>query len=306
MLKEGLRSEFPAVFAVAGRARRISVPTTSPVIAALYAIGFRWLCASLLQGALTVALLVWTPPRFDAVLLQGALAVVALTGATAVAQRAGGLRASLLFFVAVAAGEIGGQVINAHARERLCAIQLACFDLPAFSRWPWHLLVGSVLGLLLARATVAGASRPSGVLLGASALALAVPLLRLVVEPFGGPIGEDAYRRFIVVQIGTLLAALLAGAIVGRFSRRLWPSLALFVAVFLLPWTYTLRFSILGPHPPLALERDWLLFAPVFEVSLLITAALISRAQSTRLNGIATADDAAERVVGGPRQSPER
>lgn len=72
MLKEGLRSEFPAVFAVADRARRISVPTARPVVAFLYAIGFRWLCAGLLQGAVTVVFLVWTPPRFDAVLLQAA------------------------------------------------------------------------------------------------------------------------------------------------------------------------------------------------------------------------------------------
>ena len=278
MLSEGLRTEFPELFAFARRLRRIPVPVAPPLVAALYGVGTHWLGASLLQGLVATVLSVWTLPPLQ---FQFApmIALVAMAAAIAVTQRSSGVRASLLFIGAVASGEVVGRLLLIHDRDALCQALPTCNYFPTPYAPPWHLAVGVLLGLVLTRGTQPGSAQRSGVLLGAAAVALSYPLLRVLTEPMGLPLGEDGYRKLVVFQVGGAIAAVAAGALVARYSRTLWPALAVFAGAFLLPWVmFTLRTSIFIPRPPVSLERDWLLFTPVLSFVLLAGAAIIVRA----------------------------
>ena len=278
---EGLRAEIPEVFALAGRIPRPAVPAAGPIIAAAYGLGVQWLTSGLVQGVVFTYLSFATPVLPGQPPIREAIAFLAATAGIAVARRSGGLPAALLLVVFIAAEEASGRIVLAHANAACGATQLGCLQLLQPPPFPWPAVGGALLGLLAARLIRTSGTRRSVALLAAALLAVAFPVVRLLIEPFGQPTGPDAGLKFDIIIAAQIVAAALAGGLLGAGSRRTWRWVTLFAAVYLLPWSYTLKLWLLQPPPlPFTLftfEVQWQMLIPPLYALTLITAALLGR-----------------------------
>lgn len=274
---EGLRTEIPEVFALARRIPRPAVPAAPPIIAAAYGLGVQWLLGGLVRGIVFASLSFapWVLPGQPPI--REAIALFATAAGVAVARRSGGLAGALLLVVFMAAEEASGRLVFAHVNAAFCAAQPGCLQ-PLAPSFPWPAVGGSLLGLVAARRIRASGTRRSATLLAAALISATFPVVQLLIEPFGLPTGPDAGLRFTVFIAAEFVAAAVAGAALGASSRRPWRAVALFSAVFLLPWSYTLKVWLLEPPPPpFRFELQWQALIPPLYALTLVTAALLAR-----------------------------
>lgn len=279
---EGLRAEIPEVFALAGRLPRPTVPAARPIIAAAHGLGVQWLAGGLLQGAVFVALSLAPPMILRGPPIYQVVALLATAAGIATARRSGGFAGALLLLAFEAAEMASGWLIFAHMSATFCATQPDCLR-PIAPPFPWPLIGGALLGLVAARQLRTGGARRSATLLAAALLAVTFPVVQLLTEPFGLPTGADAGLRWQIFIAAQLITAAIAGAALGVCGRRPWRSVALFSAVYLLPWLVTLRtWAFDAPPLPFTLEARWfevqwpMLIPPITALTL-VTAALLAR-----------------------------
>lgn len=279
---EGLRAEFPELFALAARSPRPTVPLAGPLVAALYGLGARWLVGGLLEGVVNVSLTLATPTFETQPPIRETIALLAVAAAVSVARRSGGIRAALLLGAAIAGGELGSLLL----RTRSCQIQVSC-GLLVEPPFPWYVVAGAVFGLAGARLVSARRIRWSAPLLAAAVLAVSFPIVRLLIEPFGQPVGADAGVKINVIMASQLTAAVTAGALLGVGGRRLWLSVPIFVAVYVLPSFFYLRLWLSQrPPQPFVLQVEWQMLLPFIYALGLVTGVFLAR-MATSLRRIA-------------------
>ncbi len=274
---DGLRTEFPELFALAARVPRPIVPPAGPLVAALYGLGARWLVGGLLEGVVNVSLTLATPTFETRPPIRETAALLAVAAAVSIARRSGGIRGALLVGAAIAGGEIGVLLLRAHRYAVLCPTQLNCPPIvePPF---PWYLIAGAVFGLVGVHLVSASGARWSAPLLAAAVLAVSFPIVRLLIEPFGQPVGADAAVKVNVIMASQLTAAVTAGALLGVGGRRLWLSVPIFVAVYVLPSFFYLRLWLSQrPPQPFVLQVEWQMLLPFIYALGLVTGVFLAR-----------------------------
>lgn len=262
MLRQGLRTEFPAVFDLATRLRRPVVPAMAPVLAGVGALGVESLTVAVIRTVQSVGL--YTTGTY---LLHNSEPVLALSYALATVFAFGSARwRGVLAAVGLLAIVFVEQsVLNAPGRQTFCERSGSPCDWVSLY-WPqlWPELLGIAVGILAVRAVRQGGPGIAAAAIGVAVFALSFSVGRLAFVPFLGvaPVG-DAGREAANIVIGVeLLGALAAGYVIGRLGRRHVLDAVIVVAYFIGPWSPLLRTPDLfygGFH----IERDWQLVVPV-------------------------------------------
>jgi hypothetical protein len=265
VLREGLRAEIPAVFDLAGRARRPVVARMAPALAALGALGAEALTSALLRSAQGAVVLVsgTFPFRSTEFITVVAYAVGVLFAFGSARWR--GVAAVVLLFALLwseqfALATLGNLVFCERSGT-------SCDLLSRALAGVWPQLLGVVVGVAAGRAVRQGTAGIAALALGIGVASLAFPIMRVAIIPFVGanPTGQPGYLALIWVIAAQALGAAVLGLVAGRFGRRTAVDALVIAAFYIGPWLPQIRYwtEQTPPGRGFILEMDWMLVVPI-------------------------------------------